>query len=75
MGKILNPLLVSFSLILLFAISTSFVSNIYAEIFEFNPEDYYESDKNPSEGYSTNDGEIHNNKNHLIQRTEIKRLV
>jgi hypothetical protein len=57
MGKILNPLLVSFSLILLFPISTSFVSNIYAEIFEFNPDDYYESDKNPSEGYPTNDGE------------------
>ena len=55
MGRILNPILVSFSLIILFAISTSFVSIIYAEIFEFNPEDYYESDKNPSEENPTND--------------------
>lgn len=49
MDTILNPLLISFTLILLFAISTSFISIIYAEVFEFNPEDYYESDKISSE--------------------------
>src|SRR5215211_716639 len=56
MGKILNPLSFS-SILLLFAISTNFVSFIYAEIFEFNMVDYYESDNNPSEENPTNGGE------------------
>jgi hypothetical protein len=44
MNNILNLALISFSLIILCFISTNVIYNtIYAQIFEFNEEDYYSS--------------------------------
>jgi hypothetical protein len=40
--------LISFILIIPFFILTSFTSIIYAQEFEFNKEDYYDSENNPS---------------------------
>ncbi len=58
MNNIFNTSLISFGLIFLCFISTHVISNpIYAEIFEFNEEDYYSSqddDQTNSQDQSAN---------------------
>ena len=59
MNNVLSLLLISFSFIVLCFISTSIIyNNIYAQIFEFNEEDYYSSqndDQTNSQDQSAND--------------------
>ena len=58
MNKFFKLLLIPFSLIILYVVSTGFISIIYAEVFEFNEEDYYASDQSISEKNPANSEDI-----------------
>ena len=56
MNKILNVSIISFSLILACLFSTNFIYNsIYAQIFEFNENDYYSSGNEPPNSQESSD--------------------
>src|SRR5688572_29107699 len=55
-NKFFKLLLIPFSLIILYVVSPSFI--IYAEVFEFNAEDYYASDQSISEKNPANSEDI-----------------
>lgn len=45
MNKITELLFIPFSLMILYIINTGFISTSYAQIFEFDEEDYYENEE------------------------------
>jgi hypothetical protein len=57
-NKLFNLLLIPFSLIILYVVFTGCISIIYAEVFEFNEEDYYASDQSISEKNPANSEDI-----------------
>ena len=55
MNKILKLSLIPFSLIISFFISTNFIFAIYAQIFEFNAEDYFATEEKDATTANSND--------------------
>ena len=53
MNKITKLLFIQFSLIFLCFVTTNFILSIYAQEFEFNAEDYYYSEQNPTNSKDT----------------------
>ena len=48
MNKIIKLLSIKFSLIFLSFITINFISSVYAQDYEFNAEDYFSSEQNPT---------------------------